>query len=161
MCKSVQMWRGNFDTMEQKFSNIYIFWWSNNSSRKMLICVHKDWSTIDVCYSSLCVCVYAKSLQCVWLFATLWTVACQAPLSMRILQTRILEWVAMPFSRRSSQPGERTHVSCVAGGFITTEPPGGPMYRLHVGSSPTRYQSLTPCTGSSEAYPLLLFLFSH
>ena len=28
-------------------------------------------------------------------FATLWTVACQAPLSMRILQARILEWVAI------------------------------------------------------------------
>ena len=31
-------------------------------------------------------------------FATLWTVACQAPLSMEILQATILEWVAIPFS---------------------------------------------------------------
>ena len=31
-----------------------------------------------------------------WLFATPWTVTHQAPLSMGILQTRILEWVAMP-----------------------------------------------------------------
>ena len=30
--------------------------------------------------------------------------ACQAPLSMGILQARILEWVAMPSSRGSSQP---------------------------------------------------------
>ena len=102
------MWRGNFDTMEQKFSNIHIFWWSNNSSRKMLICVHKDWSTTDVCYSSLHVCVCAKSLQCVQLIATLWTVACQAPLSVRILQTRILEWVAMPSSRGSPRPRDQT-----------------------------------------------------
>ena len=28
-----------------------------------------------------------------------WPVACQAPLSMKILQARILEWVAMPSSR--------------------------------------------------------------
>ena len=35
---------------------------------------------------------------------TQWTVACQAPLSMGILQASILEWVAMPFSRGSSQP---------------------------------------------------------
>ena len=35
------------------------------------------------------------------LFATLWTVVCQAPLSMGILQARILEWVAMPSSRVS------------------------------------------------------------
>ena len=31
-----------------------------------------------------------------------WTVAYQAPLSMGILQTRTLEWAAMPFSRVSS-----------------------------------------------------------
>ena len=40
--------------------------------------------------------------SCVQLFATLWTIACQAPLSMEILQARILEWVAMPSSRGSS-----------------------------------------------------------
>ena len=48
-----------------------------------------------------------------------WTVACQAPLSMGILQARILEWVAMPFSRGSSQPRDRTQVSRIAGGFFT------------------------------------------
>ena len=31
-----------------------------------------------------------------------------------ILQARILEWVAMPSSRGSSQPRDRTHVSCVS-----------------------------------------------
>ena len=36
------------------------------------------------------------------LFATPWTVARQAPLSMGTLQARILEWVAMSFSRGSS-----------------------------------------------------------
>ena len=38
----------------------------------------------------------------VWLFVTLLTVALQAPLSMGILQARILEWVAMPSSREFS-----------------------------------------------------------
>ena len=41
--------------------------------------------------------------------ATSWTVACQAPLSMGILQARILEWVASSFSRgfptQESNPG--------------------------------------------------------
>ena len=41
----------------------------------------------------------------VWVFETLWTVASQAPLSMGILQTRILEWVSMSPSRGSSNPG--------------------------------------------------------
>ena len=36
-----------------------------------------------------------------------------------ISQARILEWVAFPFSRRSSQPRNRTRVSCIAGGFFT------------------------------------------
>ena len=36
-------------------------------------------------------------LSCVWLFVTPWTVTCQAPLSMGILQARILEWVACHF----------------------------------------------------------------
>ena len=39
-----------------------------------------------------------------------------------ILQTRILEWVAVPFSRGSSQPRQRTQVSCIAGGFFTSWP---------------------------------------
>ena len=36
-----------------------------------------------------------------------------------ILQARILEWVAFPFSGRSSQPMDQTQVSCIAGGFFT------------------------------------------
>ena len=36
-----------------------------------------------------------------------------------LLQARILEWVAIPISRRTSQPRDRTQVSCIAGGFFT------------------------------------------
>ena len=36
-----------------------------------------------------------------------------------ILQARILEWVAFPFSRESSQPRDQTQVSCIAGRFFT------------------------------------------
>ena len=36
-----------------------------------------------------------------------------------ILQARILEWVAIPFCRGSSQPRDRTQVSCIAGRFFT------------------------------------------
>ena len=34
-----------------------------------------------------------------------------------VLQARILEWVAFPFSRGSPQPRDRTQVSCIAGRF--------------------------------------------
>ena len=40
-------------------------------------------------------------------------------LSVGILQARILNWVAMPSSRESSQPRDRTQVSFIAGGFFT------------------------------------------
>ena len=36
-----------------------------------------------------------------------------------ILQARILEWVAFPFSKGSSQPRDWTQVSRIAGGFFT------------------------------------------
>ena len=36
-----------------------------------------------------------------------------------ILQARIVEWVASPFSRGSSQPRDGTLVSCIAGRFFT------------------------------------------
>ena len=37
-----------------------------------------------------------------------------------ILQARLLEWIAFPFSRGSSQPRDRTQVSCIAGRFFTS-----------------------------------------
>ena len=43
-----------------------------------------------------------------------------------IFQMRILEWVAISFSRGSSLPRDRAHVSCTASGFFTNEPPGKP-----------------------------------
>ena len=55
----------------------------------------------------------------VQLFMTLQTIALQASLSMGIVQARILEWVAMPSSRGSSQPRDWTQVSHIAGGFFT------------------------------------------
>ena len=50
------------------------------------------------------VCMSSSHFNCIWLFVTLWTIACQAALEVcGILQARILEWVAMPSSRGSSQ----------------------------------------------------------
>ena len=37
-----------------------------------------------------------------------------------ILQARILEWVAFPFSRGSTQPRDRAQVSRIAGRFFTS-----------------------------------------
>ena len=40
-----------------------------------------------------------------------------------IFQARILEWVVISFSRRSSWPRDQTCVSCIAGRFFITKPP--------------------------------------
>ena len=37
-----------------------------------------------------------------------------------ILQAKILQWVAVSFSRGSSQPRDQTQVSCTVGGFFTS-----------------------------------------
>ena len=58
---------------------------------------------------------WVKSLSCVQLFATTWTVAYQVPPYMGFS----LEWVAISFSRGSSQPRDRTRVSCIAGRCFT------------------------------------------
>ena len=60
-----------------------------------------------------------KSLSSVWLFVTPSTVH-------GILQARILEWVAFPYSKGSSQPRNRTQVSHIAGGFFTSWTQGKP-----------------------------------
>ena len=40
--------------------------------------------------------------------------------SLRILEARITEWVAFPFSMGSSQPRDQTQVSCITGRFFTS-----------------------------------------
>ena len=51
-----------------------------------------------------------------------------------ILQARILEWVAFPFSRGSSQPRDQTQVSHIAGGFFLPDEPQGKPKNNGVGS---------------------------
>ena len=62
-----------------------------------------------------------------------------------ILQARILEWVAISSSRGSSQPRDQTWVSCIAGRFFLSEPPGKSTLDLKVASF--RFQE--PLQGSS------------
>ena len=64
--------------------------------------------------------VKVKLLSCVQLFATLWTVAFQAGSPVHgIFQARVLEWVAISFSRGSSRPRDRTWVSHIVGRRFT------------------------------------------
>ena len=64
--------------------------------------------------------VAVQSLSRVQLFVTPWTKEPGRLQSMGILQARILELIAMVFSRASSQPRDRTQVSQIAGRFFTS-----------------------------------------
>ena len=74
--------------------------------------------SVPTSLASLALLCYALLLSHDQLFGTSWTVAHQAPLSMGILQARILERVAMPSSRGSSQPRDWTQVSRIPDLFI-------------------------------------------
>ena len=61
-----------------------------------------------------------KSLNSVQLFPTLWNVAPLGSSVHDILHKKLLEWIAFPFSRGSSQPGDQTWVSRIADRSFTT-----------------------------------------
>ena len=66
-------------------------------------------------------CVHVLSrFSPVQLFAALWAGSLPGSCVCAILQARTLEWVAVPSSRGSSRPGDRTHISHVScvGGWI-------------------------------------------
>ena len=65
-------------------------------------------------------------LSRVQLFATPWSIACLAPLSMGILQARILEWLAIPSSRDLPNPGIKLRHPALQADSLLSEPPGKP-----------------------------------
>ena len=90
--------------------------------------------------------VKLKSLSHVQLFVTPWTIV------HGILQARKLEWVALPFSRGSSQPRNWTRTSCTAGRFFTNW-----AMREALPSSP----SLFPSPPSPSSYHILILPFQN
>ena len=69
-----------------------------------------------------------------------------------ISQTRILQWAAISFSRRSSRPRDRTCISCLAGGPFPTEPPRKPQMLLVQFSSVTQ-SCPTLCNPMNRSMP--------
>ena len=68
-------------------------------------------------------CLVAKSCQ---LFATPWTIACQAPLSLGF--PRQEHWSGLPFPSEGDlpDPGVEPKSPALTGGFFTAEPPEKP-----------------------------------
>ena len=85
-------------------------------------------TTQEVCIKNRSLLLY-KSVSRVPLFVTLWTAACQAPLSMEF--SRQEYWSGLPFPTPSDLPNsgiEPTFLTSpiLAGRFFTTEPLGKP-----------------------------------
>ena len=115
---------------------------------------HRLWVQLSSCFASFNPSLNPmkwKSLSRVWLFETPW-----------ILQARILEWVAFPFSRGSSQPRS----PALQADSLPFEPPGKPKntgvsllkrifltqwieeaYPFSSGSSRPRNQTRVSCNG--------------
>ena len=95
------------------------------------------WNTELACVC-VCVCVCARvrvraraqSLSCIWLFATLWTIDCRAPLSMRFSRQKY--WSRLPFPSPGDlpAPGIEPASPALGDGFFTTESPGKPFVSL-------------------------------
>ena len=125
----------------------------HKKSRRGVMRKHPLPSSIQIATSSalyfwtdLTTCVHLVAQLCLT-FCDPWTIAPQAPLSKGILQTKILEWVAMPSSRGSSQPRNWTQISHIAGGFFT------------VWAKQCRCQMPESCTLESEIQPCFPYGF--
>ena len=81
---------------------------------------------VFVCVYMSCVCVSVYMFVCMCIVKVKFTQSCPTlcdPMDYTvhgILQARILEWVAIPFCKGSSQPRDRTRVSHTADGFFTS-----------------------------------------
>ena len=100
----------------------------------------------------VCVCVYVCMLSCVQLFATPWTIACQAPLSMGY--SRQEYWSGLPFPPPRDLLDPRIEPfspasPALAGRFFTTDPPEKPNLSLD------KAQIVTPYMWSL-VFPLVL-----
>ena len=93
----------------------------------------------EVCLSGICgsckrLCMHAKSLSCVQLFETPWTVACKAPLSMGFPRQEY--WRGLPCPPPGDLPNSgiepASPVSLVSPAlqvdYLPTEPPGKPLW---------------------------------
>ena len=117
-------------------------------------------------------CVCTQSLTSVWLCDSM---DCSPPGSpvYEISQARILQWVAISSSRVSSQPRDRTCVSCIVDGFFPSKPPGEEKFNSTVSfekvksvlemddgdGCTTRWTYLMPVNGTLEVVEMVSFMW--
>ena len=89
----------------QFFKGIYTLFWKKKIEFCNLFCAGA------LSFNNLC--MHAQSLSCIWIFCD--PMDCSPPGSSvhGIFQARILEWVAISFSKGSSPPRDWNHISCI------------------------------------------------
>ena len=85
--------------------------------------------SVTLLFLGFCCCLIAKS--CPTLFVTPWTVARQAPLSMGFLRQEY--WSGLQFPSPWDLSRDQTCISCIAGGFFSTEQPGKSLLSISYG----------------------------
>ena len=140
-------------------SNVYLCWTSLPAVRVSLLLLHKtSLSGLNPTCKVLFIVVLLIGRSCVRFFCD--SVTCSPPSSSvhGISQARILEWVAIPSSKGSSQPRDLTCVSlgsCTAGRFLSTGPPGKFLDLFCFQNGQPEDQILGENWGHSEAQNLL------
>ena len=116
---------------------------TGNSEETERKCWNQEYKLLFFQVRAVCYCLVTKSVP------TLCNpMNCSPPGSAvhGISQARILEWVAILFSRGSSQPRDWTCISRIGRRFFTTEPPGEPKNcldsRFLKGFHPFRHRTL-------------------
>ena len=117
-------------------------------ANRLAFCARVVFACFPVCVC-VCVCVWvhehAQSLSCILLICNLIDSTPPCSSVHGISQARILEWVAISFSRGSSQSRNQTHISCI-----------GRRTLYHKGSSVFAYvknknSQTTKCVSSFES----------
>ena len=106
--------------------------WVSDIASKHNAIISLNWSSFYRVCVSVCVCVHmcTHASMHTQLRLALWDPMDCNPTGSSvhgIPWARILEWVAISFSRGSSQFRDQTKSHAVAGGFFTNEPPGKPI----------------------------------
>ena len=115
--------------MNQELSDVQARFRKGRETRDQIANIHWIMDKVREFQKNICFIDYTKAFDCMKV-----TQSCPAlcdSMDYRvhgILQARILEWVAILFSRGSSQPRDGTQVSCNAGTFFTSWATGKPIW---------------------------------
>ena len=77
-----------------------------------------------------------------------------------ILQSRIMEWLAIPFSSGSFWLRDKTCVCWLAGGFFTTEPPQSSVRRWRINRELSAWTRIIETLSSNPETSLMILCFT-